>query len=91
MDILLDVICGVESALQEGIEHHDRCLSTLVLVYFAHRMGLCDRVCQVLVCRGKYGLAGGRVFSSFWTVPLCLPTVTQSLLVVCPFAAKFCV
>jgi hypothetical protein len=23
------------------IEHHDRCLSTLVLVYFAHRMGVC--------------------------------------------------
>jgi hypothetical protein len=27
--------------------------------------GLCDRLCLVLVCRGRYGL-GGRFFSSFW-------------------------
>jgi hypothetical protein len=26
--------------------------------------GLCDRLCLVLVCRGRYGLGG--VFSSFW-------------------------
>ena len=27
--------------------------------------GLCDRLCLVLVCRGRYGLGGG-FFSSFW-------------------------
>ena len=27
--------------------------------------GPCDRLCLVLVCRGRYGL-GGRFFSSFW-------------------------
>ena len=27
--------------------------------------GLCDRLCLVLVCRGRYGL-GGRFISSFW-------------------------
>jgi hypothetical protein len=27
--------------------------------------GLCDCLCLVLVCRGRYGL-GGRFFSSFW-------------------------
>jgi hypothetical protein len=26
---------------------------------------LCDRLCLVLVCRGRYGLEGG-FFSSFW-------------------------
>jgi hypothetical protein len=30
------------------------CSSTLHIGW-----GLCDRVCQVLVCRGKYGLGGG--------------------------------
>jgi hypothetical protein len=30
------------------------CSSTLHI-----RWGLCDRVCQVLVCRGRYGLGGG--------------------------------
>ena len=29
-----------------------------MLVYFAHRMGLCDRLCLVLVCRGRYCLGG---------------------------------
>jgi len=28
-------------------------------------LGLCDCLCLVLVCRGRYGL-GGRFFSSFW-------------------------
>jgi hypothetical protein len=27
--------------------------------------GMCDCLCLVLVCRGRYGL-GGRFFSSFW-------------------------
>ena len=59
-----------------GREHHDRCLSTLVVVMMMMMSagdeldawcsstlhigwGLCDRVCQVLVCRGRYGLGGG--------------------------------
>ena len=29
------------------------------------KWGLCDRLCLVLVCRGRYGLGGG-FFSSFW-------------------------
>jgi hypothetical protein len=36
------------------------CSSTLHI-----RWGLCDRVCLVLVCWGRYGL-GGWFFSSFW-------------------------
>ena len=36
------------------------CSSTLHIGW-----GLCDRLCPVLVCRGRYGLGGG-FFSSFW-------------------------
>jgi hypothetical protein len=98
VDVLLDVISGVESALWEGCPRtttgvsqrwfsgHFRqvffntialprinigadvwgessimtgvyqrwCSSTLHIGW-----GLCDRVCQVLVCRGRYGLGRG--------------------------------
>jgi hypothetical protein len=47
----------------------DRCLLRMVLVYLAVTLhigwGLCDCLCPVLVCRGRYGLRGG-FFSSFW-------------------------
>jgi hypothetical protein len=71
--ILLDVIGGVESVFLEGCYpaltlaltdvwgessiktgvYERWCLSTLHIGW-----GLCDRLCLVLVCRGRYGLGG---------------------------------
>jgi hypothetical protein len=48
-----------ESSIMTGVFQR-WCSSTLHIGW-----GLCDRVCQVLVCRGRYGLGGG-FFSSFW-------------------------
>jgi hypothetical protein len=59
VDILLDVIGGVESALQEGCPrvmtgvYKRWCSSTLHIGW-----GLCDSLCLVLVCRGRYCLGG---------------------------------
>jgi hypothetical protein len=39
---------------ESSIVYQRWCLSTLHIGW-----GLCDRVCQVLVCRGRYGLGGG--------------------------------
>jgi hypothetical protein len=56
----VDVIGGVESALREGCPRtmtgvYERwCSSTLHI-----RWGLCDRLCLVVVCRGRYCLGGG--------------------------------
>ncbi len=52
----MDMIGGVESALWEG------CYPASALA-----MGLCDSLCLVLLCGGRYGL-GDVVwfFSSFW-------------------------
>ena len=66
-NILLDVIGGVESALWEGCYpastlaptcgatgvYERWCSSTLHIGW-----GLCDSLCLVLVCRGRYGLGG---------------------------------
>ena len=49
----------VESSIMTGV-YQCWCSSTLDI-----RWGLCDRVCSVLVCRGRYGIGGG-FFSSFW-------------------------
>jgi hypothetical protein len=70
--ILLDVIGGVEISLWEGCYpqinigtnvwgessimtgvYEPWCLSTLHIAW-----GLCDSLCLVLVCRGRYGLGG---------------------------------
>ena len=51
-------IISVSPALLWRIGHHDWCLLTLVLVYLHIGWGLCDRLCLVLVCRGRYGLGG---------------------------------
>jgi hypothetical protein len=98
VDILLDVIGGVESVLREGCPRTTTGVSQRwFLVHFRQVVfntialpciniganvwgessimtgvyqrwcsttlhigwGLCDLVCQVLVCRGRYGLAGG--------------------------------
>ena len=48
-----------ESSIMTGV-YQRWCSSTLHIGW-----GLCDRVCQVIVCRGRYGL-GGWVFASFW-------------------------
>jgi hypothetical protein len=42
--------------------------------------GLCDRLCLVLVCRGRYDL-GGWFFSSFWCVfpSQCIARHTEEL------------
>jgi hypothetical protein len=45
-----------ESSIMTGV-HERWCSSTLHIEW-----GLCDRLCQVLVCRGRYGL--GKVGSS---------------------------
>jgi hypothetical protein len=42
-----------ESSIMTGV-YQRWCSSTLHIGW-----GLCDRVCQVLVCRGRYGLGGG--------------------------------
>ena len=42
-----------ESSIMTGV-YQRWCSSTLHI-----RWGLCDRVCQVLVCRGRYCLGGG--------------------------------
>jgi hypothetical protein len=47
-----------ESSIMTGV-YQRWCSSTLHIGW-----RLCDRVCLVLVCRGKYGLGG--FFSSFW-------------------------
>ena len=46
--ILLDMIGGVESALWEGVTPHRHL-----------RWGLCDSLCLVLLCGGRYCLGGG--------------------------------
>jgi len=48
-----------ESSIMTGV-YERWCSSTLHIGW-----GLCDRLCLVLVCRGRYGL-GGWFFSSFW-------------------------
>jgi hypothetical protein len=48
-----------ESSIMTGV-YERWCSSTLHIGW-----GLCDRLCLVLVCRGRYGLGGG-FFSSFW-------------------------
>ncbi len=48
-----------ESSIMTGV-HQRWCSSTSHIGW-----GLCDRVCLVLVCRGRYGFGEG-VFSSFW-------------------------
>ena len=59
----MDVICGVESALQEGIEHHDRCLSTLVLAcLLCTSDGVCVMVMSRSVLMGRYSLGGVVLF-----------------------------
>jgi hypothetical protein len=42
-----------ESSIMTGV-YQRWCSSTLHIGW-----GLCDRVCQVLVCRGRYGFLGG--------------------------------
>ena len=42
-----------ESSIMTGV-YHRWCSSTLHIGW-----GLCDRVCLVLVCRGRYGSRGG--------------------------------
>jgi hypothetical protein len=42
-----------ESSIMTGV-YQRWCSSTLHIGW-----GLCDRVCQVLVCRGRYSLGGG--------------------------------
>jgi hypothetical protein len=42
-----------ESSIMTGV-YQNWCSSTLHI-----RWGLCDGVCQVLVCRGRHGLGGG--------------------------------
>ncbi len=49
-----------ESSIMTGV-HQRWCSSTLHIGW-----GLCDRVCLVLVSRGRYGLGGGGLLSSFW-------------------------
>jgi hypothetical protein len=44
---------SAESSIMTGVYQH-WCSSTLHIGW-----GLCDRVCQVLVCGGRYGLGGG--------------------------------
>jgi hypothetical protein len=48
-----------ESSIMTGV-YERWCSSTLHIGW-----GLCDHLCLVLVCGGRYGL-GGRFFSSFW-------------------------
>jgi hypothetical protein len=49
-----------ESSIMTGV-YQCWCSSTLHIGW-----GLCDSVCQVLVCRGRYCLGGVWFFSSFW-------------------------
>jgi hypothetical protein len=44
---------GVESSIMTGV-YERWCSSTLHI-----RWGLCDRLCLVLVCRGRYCWGGG--------------------------------
>jgi hypothetical protein len=57
--ITIDVNVWVELSIMTGV-YQCWCWCTLHI-----RWGLFDRVCQVLVCRGRYSLGGG-VFTSFW-------------------------
>ena len=57
--INIDTDLWGESSIMTGV-YERWCSSTLHI-----RWGLCDHLCPVLVCRGRYGLGGG-FFFSFW-------------------------